>query len=630
MKKMLAMLLVLFMAAAVLAGCGAKTDGTGETAASSENKEGTKEDKPSKPDYGDWNGDWGGDGDWGIDMGTGGVTIGDVMASQNSGKEYDDGIVRSSSNDISEVSLGFNPDGTYVFGENSTYYSNDLTLTIKAPEGAKVYYTLDGRMPNSDSLVYTEPLMFAARGGSFPVAYTLRAVACLADGTYTKTAVRTYIVAKKLEGRFSTVVFSITGDPDQLTNAPDGILYGENWNERGRASERPVYVEAWRADGTQLLSQYAGVRVYGGYSRRTTIKSMKLYSRASYDPDNKNFKFAEFGTPKLDGSDKIIKKYDKLVLRNYGNDMQFAFVRDELSQTLCKLAGFECYEAVIPAVAYLNGEYYGFYWLHENYCDKFFKEKFGDAEGEFVLLEGKDDVKDDDEDPSVQKYVDEFNRNYKRFSQLDLTNDSNYRQLCDFMDVESYLDFFAWNVMINNWDWPNNNNKCFRYVEAPASKLGEEGAKETPDTEYFDGRWRYVMHDMDFTYGLYGNTTTQASFDTLKIVLNENDERYAPLFAALMQRKDCRSYFRNKTMEFLDGAFSEDSIVKAYKELHATRKPELAYFYKYIEQRGRKGDSTMWTNPGNYAGNEEQILTFARERRTYCIKYMDKLLPELE
>ncbi len=534
----------------------------------------------------------------------------------------------SAANDITEVGLSFDAEGGYAFDSESTLYSKDLTLTVTVPDGAEVYYSLNGRDPDRESLKYTEPLQFAAHGGDFPSAYTFRAAAFFPDGTVSKTAARTFLVSSKLNGRFTTLIFSVTGDPDDLTEGPDGIFYGENYKSRGRESERPVYVEAWRADGTSLISQFAGVRIYGGYSRQSSIKSMKLFSRSSYDPDNKNFGFSEFGTEKLDGSDKIIKKYDKLVLRNFGNDFQFAFIRDELSQALCKTAGFECYEACLPAVVYLNGEYYGYFWLHESYCDKYLKEKFGDAEGEFYILEGSEKHKNDDED--CQELVDEFNRKYDEFSAADLKDDAEYAKLCEFMDVEDYLDYYAWNIALNNWDWPNNNYKCYRYVEADASVLAAEGAKKTPDSEVFDGRYRFLVHDMDYAYGIYDQSKAQAAYNNLNVILNRNNERYSPLFKKLMERKDCRSYFRNKTIEFVNGALSERVITDTYRTLCTERDAEQAYFYKFLTQLRRRGDQSIWTSAGYYAGVEQQILAFAKDRAGYVLKYLDAALPEIE
>ncbi len=522
-----------------------------------------------------------------------------------------------------DLELWFYADGTYEFKQKSTFYNEDVNLKIVYPEGTNVYYTLDGTEPDNTDTKYEETLVFKTRGGDFPDAYTLRA--CMIDSTGKKSdvAARSYLVGRNLDERFSTLVFFISGDPAELTDAPDGILYGENAMNRGREYERKVYIEAFEADGTLVFEQYGGVRAYGGYSRTHAIKSMKLFARKSYDEDNKNFKISDFNTPKLyeveEGKSKVITKYDKLVLRNGGNDFQFAYIRDELSQALCRVAGFDTYEATLPAVVYLNGSYFSLHWLHENYCDKYFKEKFGDADGEFIILEGGDQKKDDDEE--IQNYVDEYNSKYNEFIKSDLTDDAVYNRLCEYIDINSYLDFFAWNIALNNWDWPNNNFKCYRYVPADGTSAG---------TGVFDGKWRYLPHDMDYTYGIYDQAKAKENYNTLKVVMDENNERYSPLFVKLMERADCRKYFRDKTYEYLNGAQSEKTIKEEYEKLHAIRKQELAHYYDFLEVLKRRGNWDIWTQAENYAGNEKQIYTFAEKRAGYVIRYMDELLPEIK
>ena len=93
--------------------------------------------------------------------------------------------------------------------------------------------------------------------------------------------------------------------------------------------------------------------------------------------------------------------------------------------------------------------------------------------------------------------------------------------------------------------------------------------------------------------------------------------------------KHCRDYFRAKTYEYINGAQSEQAIKEEYEKLHEVRKQELAHYYNFIQVLKRRGDSTMWTTPENYAGTEKQIFTFAEKRAGYVIRYMDELLPEL-
>ncbi len=428
--------------------------------------------------------------------------------------------------------------------------------------------------------------------------------------------------------KFTTYVFSITGDPADLTDYPNGLFYGKNYEARGRESERQVLVDVWDKDGNMILSQLCGLRIYGGYSRMNYLKSVKLFARSSYDPNNKNFKYNFFDTEKL-YEDKPVKKYKKLVLRDSGNDWQFAWIRDELLQTLAKDAGFTDYEAVEPAVYYLNGEYRGFYWLHEVYCDNFFKNKYGDKDknGEFVVIEGAEQEKSEEDDDEINVMASkEFNTAYAELSRLDYTIDSNFNKLNKFMDVDNYIKYYAYNVYICNKDWPHNNYKCYRYYAS-------EGEKYESGTIY-DGRWRFLLHDMDYSTGLYGQTECMANYDKLGEILtpevkDEKDKltentKYAPLFAALMKREECRDTFVNFSLELANGALSKDNLNKVLDEMNDEREDEMKYFFEYIEVLKAKGTEGVWTGSYLFDGYTKEIKNFAKHRKNYSRSYMEK------
>ncbi len=438
--------------------------------------------------------------------------------------------------------------------------------------------------------------------------------------------------------KFTTYVFSITGEPADLTDKPKGLFYGMNYNLKGRDSERPVYVEVWDKDGNKILSQSAGLRIYGAYSRQNYLKSVKLFARESYDPENKNFKYNLFDTQKL-YEDKPVKKYKRLVLRDSGNDYQFAWIRDELAQTLADKAGFTDCEAVAPAIYYLNGEYRGFYWLHEVYSDSYFKNKYGDEgkNGEFVVIEGNERNKstgdDDEENVKASK---EYNASYAELSNLDYTDDANYAKLNAFMDVENYIKYYAYNIYICNKDWPNNNYKCYRYY-APDGEKYEDGT-------IYDGRWRFLLHDMDYSMGLYSQTECMANYDKLGEVLSEkiqNDkkvmvknDKYSPLFAALMKREECRELFTSFTLELADGALSADSICGTLDSMNKERETEMKYFFEYIDElrkleeewKAKKGgkNTNIWTNGYLYYGYTEDIKKFAKQRKNFSQEYIER------
>lgn len=486
-----------------------------------------------------------------------------------------------------------------AFSHNSGFYDDDMTIELAAKEGATVYYTKDGSVPDTNSTKYENPIEYRCPFKlDFPNNIIIRAVAVDADGTISDECVRTYFLAGNIADRVTTPIFSIWADKDDLYGE-EGILTGDNYKLRGEESERPIYITGFDADGTVLFTQNAGARVYGGASRESSIKSLKLFARESYG--KKKFDFSLFGTIGYDG--KVIDKYKKMVLRNAGNDFQFAFIRDELNQTLVKQAGYQDFEGVVPVVGYVNGEYYGFYWLHENYCDELFKAKYGDAEGEFVVLEGSEIYKAEDEE--YQTFVDEYNSAYEYLSSLDMTVESNYNELCDYIDVNNYLDYYAFNVYINNRDWPHNNYKVYRYCPAEGEDVGEG---------VFDGRWRYLPHDMDYSYSLYGQAEVQPEYDNIERIMREGHERYSPLFTALMQRDECKTYFNNKVHELEESVFESTNWNNTLNELHETRAKEQSYYYKHLDMLKGNGDRSIWTYPGRMDEDFGDMREFIRKR----------------
>ena len=363
-----------------------------------------------------------------------------------------------------------------------------------------------------------------------------------------------------------------------------------------------------------IFEQAAGIRPYGGASRGSSIKSMKLFARKEYDPYHGKFELDAFGTVGADG--EIMNKYDKLVLRNYGNDLQFAFIRDELNQRLVAQAGYSNGEAVVPAVVYLNGKYYGLFYLHESYCDDFFKDKYGGStEGHYEVLEGNEQRKsEDDDDQENVAAAEEYNFMYNYFAYADMTVDMHFDELCAFMDVENYLQYYAYNIYINNNDWPQNNYKCYRYYAA------EDEAYGTGET---DGRWRFLFHDMDFSMGLYDSKETIANYNNLKHIMRPKDDRYSPLFTNLMQREDCRQFFLDEMDRLMNGTLSEKNINAVLDSMLAERESEMIYFFEHLEELKRT-DDTIWIWYEGYLERTDNIRKFAKERKAYMEKYLQE------
>lgn len=513
------------------------------------------------------------------------------------------------------------------FSEQGTFFEAEFSVTVTnaAPNGV-TFYTMNGSEPAPDgkgSTRYEEPIAIEAGKGDYPKARTLKAKTFYADGTVSPTAVHTYFVADGITTRFSDssdrlLIVSLIGDTADFLGKPDGILYGENYKLRGDASERPVHVEILDASGSLLVSQYAGARVYGAYSRQNAVKSLKLIARKSYASGVGKFKYDFFGTKNSLGED--IASYDRLVLRSYGNDWQFAFLRDELNQRLLGKAGYPCYEEVRPAIVYLNGSFYNFVWMHESYCDTYFKQKFPDdtKKGEFVVIGGTETAKNPDTDQNDVAECKEFNDAYNSFRDLDYTVESNYADLQKFMDVQNYLDYYAANIYVCNYDWPHNNYKVYRYYADESGGYGDG---------VYDGRWRFLPHDMDYCYNIYDNPTEcLVSTDYLKTVMTKG-QRYAPLFTVLMAREDCREYFIKRVLGLAEGAFSYASVCAEIDAMAAEQGSELSPYITAMKKAYNTGGwfgNTIWTSVEYVENSRETIRNFAAQREDYLIEQMAK------
>lgn len=489
---------------------------------------------------------------------------------------------KSITNDVAEVYS----DQELYFSKADYFYSEDTEVEILSNKPCDIYYTTDGSEPSKAQTLYTEAIKLKANSDT--KANSIKAKAYYKDGTESKTILHTYFVGKDVNTRFDTLVFSVTTDPFNLYDYEYGIFVEgklrddfiaanpdvevkpsdpANYNIRGRGGEREVYLEVFEPDGTNIVSQAAGIRTYGGWSRAREQKSIRIFARKEYDEENSKLCY-EFFPNRTSADGQILNTFKQLVLRNCGNDNGFTFVRDELFQTLAAQAGYQDYEAVRPATMFVNGEYRGFFWIHETYCDSYFEEHYGDYNGSVEILEGGETYKILEEDASNANIVKDYEDVYA-YSNKDLTNDTNYDELCNLIDVENYLSYYAFNIYLGNEDWPHNNYKTYRYYATEGEDYG---------TEPFDGKWRYLLHDMDFSTNIYESYNYENNIE-LYIGANGEIMDTCPLFGQLMQREDCREIFIKKTLDLLNGAFAYENFTSVLDEMGASRLNELKKMY---------------------------------------------------
>ena len=126
-------------------------------------------------------------------------------------------------------------------------------------------------------------------------------------------------------------------------------------------------------DGKPVYNTDCGLRIAGNWSRANPQKSFRLYARGEYGDGKFSYPFFD-GLTGYDG--KIIDKFDKLTLSTGGND----WANTKLVNTVVSdiVADRDiCVSAYKPCVLFLNGEFWGVYFLCEKQEDEHMETHYG-------------------------------------------------------------------------------------------------------------------------------------------------------------------------------------------------------------------------------------------------------------
>ena len=512
------------------------------------------------------------------------------------------------------------------FSHPAGFYKDEfiLTLETKIP-GVEIHYTLDGSQPTQDSPLYSEPLAIGQRTSEPNGISAIEDIAAnyrapdhaVAKGTVVRAAVihpetgessavltHTYFVGKELSTRYGLPLVSLAGKPADFFDPQTGIyVLGErnaalkdadltederqaaaNFNQRRREWERSVSMEIFEPDGV-YFNQDGGVRVHGAGSRRNPQKSLRVYARPEYDMEE------VFGYPLFSGMSSALledlrAEYGAFILRSGGQDWAISMMRDAFVQRLAEGSGLDRQSGRF-VVVFLNGEYWGVYHLQERYDAAYLENHYGILEGQGVILGVGGALISGEPGDEVA-----YGEMLRFIRENDLAEQANYEQLDTMMDISSYIDYLIFNIYAANQDWPDKNVVLWRVKTdgyQPDAQAGQ------------DGRWRWALNDLDFTFGLkYGEG--DITHDTLIHAQLPGSSGF--LTRELLKNKSFREEFRAHFEELLDTAFATERVVALLEQTAVELRPYMSEFF------------ARWGAESEQAWEEEIALMhrFAQER----------------
>lgn len=556
------------------------------------------------------------------------------------------------------------------FSKDSGYYSSQFNLTISSDAEYDIYYTLDGSVPvvgGDSTKKYTGPITISSMKGKTPVLTTrenaskfvdsgsanvqsassleratiVRAIGVDSGGFPTPVSTKTYFIGSNIKDMYNgCAVMSIVTDPANLLDGDTGIYvlgnaYNEhssgwggdddvleqyaNFMQHGKTWERSSFMELFDGENTPLVQTGVGIRIHGGYSRRNQQKSLNIYFRSDYD----------YGSKTITGYDMIpgtaTTTFKSFMLRNGGNDSDICKFQDVFIQSMVTDKHFDT-QMSRPCVLYLNGEFWGLYNLTEKYSDRYLQEKYG-VSSKNVLV-----YKDMELDEGTDTDSAELNA-LLALGDLDMTKEENYQKFKDMVDIDSFIDYYATELYINNNDWwsgcnpdtPNNNIEFWKFTGTPA---------EGSTNPYEDGRWRYMLFDTEWSMGLYGSTQAGYNYDSIKYhAIGEPDPNFdndrgrttangSPLFRALIKNDDFKKRLTNALLDITYWNFDYDRSCDALDAFSDVFTPLMN---KHRDRWNSGNVSNGVNNMKNFIKNRVNYIPTMLENNISNIKKSDRV-----
>jgi|GEM_PF-294443 len=533
-----------------------------------------------------------------------------------------------------------------VFSHPAGFYPSPFLLELSSDEpSTSIHYTLDGSEPTRDSPRYTDPILIESRSGDANQFSEIKDISPYwqkPDGEVFKARIvrtkifhdkldesspvetRTYFIDEDINERYNMPVVSLVTEADYLFDYEDGVsVMGEiydtsykpelknvlwqqdaNYHQRGMEWERPIHIEVFEDDGLAGLSQNGIIRIHGGATRGFPKKSLRIYASQDYDPRD-IFTYELFPGLTNNVDSQAINQFENFLLRNGGNDWDQTLVRDVLMQNLVSHTPLDTL-AFRPSVVFLNGEYWGIYYLRQYLDENFLASSYQVQPDTLVILQN--DLRIQNGDSSIlwgnpgddQDYLDmlDFVR------QNDMSLPRNYERLQTWMDMDNFINYQVSEIYSANFDWPYNNIAYWRYKTDSISPA---------KINALDGRWRWILFDTDFGFsylpeysGYQQNTLDRAAS------LGEN----GVLLSSLLDNEQFRIKFINRTADQLNTTFRDQRVVSTIDQFQELLQPQMEE--EIHRWRTMEDSIDIWD------GNVEILREFARQRPDFVRQHIIK------
>lgn len=429
------------------------------------------------------------------------------------------------------------------------FYEESPTLEIfPFYQQHHIRFTTNGNRPTAQSRLYTEPLLLDGSLYSTSDIYTIpmspehlvyvpdsvqhcivirAAVFDENDNCISEVVTNSYFIHSLGCDTHGLPVMSLCADSLDLFGYDNGILvpgayfdpsipsWTGNYYQHGMPWERCCNWEFYELDNSGV-NQQIGLRTHGGTGRRGPQKALKIYAREEYGTQRFHHRFFE-AIPN--------DSFKHLVLKPFSCEWFSTGIQDEICQKMAKHLNVESLETR-PTVLFLNGEYWGIYYLCERPDAHYLEDHFGHPDEEYNVV---GDWKGENENGDNSGFLNMM----QWLETADLSDARNYDHLCSIIDLNCFIDYYCFELFIANNDWPANNMRCY---------------------QRFDGPWRWIFYDGD-------DALMKMSFDVFANATYVGDATWPSsnestlMFRKLLENSEFRDAFLQRFNQLMAGEF---------------------------------------------------------------------------
>lgn len=542
------------------------------------------------------------------------VMIPDLQSGESYGCISDGSIEKS----IMTASKGkSNEEGTIIatgkleFSVPGGFYNENFQLTMVAPEGYSIYYTLDGSEPTADSMEYKNPISVVNNSGSDVIyaanpilnstfvpssihkCMVVRAIAVNSQGQTVDEKTESYFIGLENASDYVGLsVISISTDPVNMFDYFEGIYVkgqtyenalarGENVNESANylnGWSKTVNIEYFEPEKDKTFESKMELSILNDYSVHTAQKSMAMTSEAAGVTEGSSL-HAYYN-----------EESGRILLQTNRRDNSYK-VREYLAAKL--LSDREMGIAQLkPCIVFLDGEYWGVYMLRQNYDCEYIAQNY-QVESDNVMLLSEGTAKE-------YFYQVSFSDFYSSVVNSDLSVQANYDEIKEQMDIQSFLDYFCANMYLANSDFGLEGWSVWR-------------TKEVTGEGYNDGKWRWLMPKVDSS--MANETASKLTTKSINSFLMPGVTE-SPFIMSLLDSEEFREQLFQTMQNMSENNFDEESVQEELDELSTMmKKPATSSYRRFF---GYPAD--------NFFEREmEKILDFFRDRPEYIMRYAEEV-----